>query len=94
MPDGSCYWIGASTWNSGSEIRWMETPPNYNQPDANGELLTNTYSNFLPGKILTYNYSCMHFSIGINPVITDQANVKAVRSSPFLGRRRYSHGEV
>ena len=45
IPAGECAWIGASTWGT-RQYRWIELPPNYGESNANGELLSNTYTNF------------------------------------------------
>ena len=50
-----CAWIGASTLGSG-EFRWIETPPNYGEDSANGELLTNTFNNFSSGQYRCRKY--------------------------------------
>ena len=46
---GTCAWIGAATLNTPSRYRWIELPPNYGELTANGELLSETYSDFPRG---------------------------------------------
>ena len=65
IPAGICAWIGASTWNNAREYRWIELPPNYGEPNTNGELLTNTYNNFWSGII----FSCVTLENGSNCLI-------------------------
>ena len=48
--DERCVWVGAANSNNNHQYKWIELPPNYNQSNANGELLSNTYSNFQPGE--------------------------------------------
>ena len=47
IPADTCAWIGASTLDKNQEYRWIELPQNYGESSANGELLNNTYNNFL-----------------------------------------------
>ena len=49
IPAGKCALIGASNVNKRLQYRWIETPPEFDGSGAYGELLNNTYNNYLSG---------------------------------------------
>ena len=63
LGESECAWIGAASWNTAREYRWISVPNDPDDPDATGILLTNTYSNFPAGIYpFVFLFFFLHFS--------------------------------